>query len=187
MLPAPRKETIVRSFFRVRPLGRAEAGAAVDAVFAGMSARSRFQRFHSPVPRLPATLRDRLVDLDGLRRVAVVAEAAGAAPIGIARLVATAPGEAEMAVAVVDAWQRRGVGVRLLDALTGVARDLGYRRLTGTVLPGNVAMLALAARVAPGSRRSWDGETVRLVVPLAAPADAWEITEDDVLAELLAR
>jgi GNAT superfamily N-acetyltransferase len=180
-------ETIVRSFpagMEIRPLTRSEAAPAVDAVFAGLSPRSRFLRFHSPLPRLSPQLRESLADIDGHRRVAVLAEAAGS-PIGIAHFVATGPGEAEMAVAVVDEWQRRGIGTRLLTALTEVATDLGYSRLTGSVLPENAAMLALAVRLAPWPRPVWDGEVVRVVLPLG-PA-AWTVTDDDVLADLLAR
>jgi RimJ/RimL family protein N-acetyltransferase len=181
------RETIVRAFsgsVAIRPLTRSEAPAAVDAVFAGLSPRSRFLRFHSPLPRLSSQLRDSLADLDGHRRVALLAEAEGS-PIGIAHFVATGPGEAEMAIAVVDAWQRRGVGTQLLTALTDLATDLGYARLTGSVLPENAAMLALAARLAPWPRPTWDGEVVRMELPLG-PA-AWTITDDDVLAALLAR
>ena len=96
---------------------------------------------------------------------------------------------ADVAVAVVDRWQRRGIGYGLLTALTALAADLGYRRLTGSVLPENTAMLALAERLAPWSRPRWDGDSVRIdipVGPLAGTAD-WTITEEDVLADLLAR
>lgn len=180
-------KTIVRTFTEVvniRPVCPAEALGIVDAVFAGLSPRSRYLRFHSPVPRLSAHLRARLADLDGHRRAALVAEVQGT-PIGIARLIATGDDEAETALAVVDAWQRRGVGSRLLTALTELAADLGYARLTGTVLPENAAMLALAAKLAPTSRPTWDGEVVRLVLPVG-PA-AWTVTHEDLLAELLTR
>jgi GNAT superfamily N-acetyltransferase len=180
-------ETIVRALpaaVEIRPLTQSEAPAAIDAVFAGLSPRSRFLRFHSPLPRLSQQLRASLADLDGHRRVALAAEVQGA-PVGIAQFVATGPDEAEMAVAVVDASQRRGVGTQLLTALTEVATDLGYTRLTGSVLPENAAMLALAARLAPWPRPTWDGEVVRVVLPLG-PA-AWTVTEEDVLAALLTR
>jgi RimJ/RimL family protein N-acetyltransferase len=185
-MPDIQQETTVRASMpiSIRPLPRGEATSAVDAVFAGLSPRSRFLRFHSPLPRLSPQLRESLADLDGHRRVAVLAEADGA-PVGIAQFVATGPDEAEMAVAVVDAWHRRGIGTRLLTALTEVATDLGYARLTGSVLPENAAMLALAARLAPWPRPSWDGEVVRVVLPLG-PA-AWTITDEDVLAAVLAR
>jgi RimJ/RimL family protein N-acetyltransferase len=186
-MPDTPQETIVRALLpsvTIRPLAQREAPAAVDAVFAGLSPRARYLRFHSPLPRLSPQLRESLADLDGHRRVAVLAEAEEL-PIGVAQFVATSPEEAEMAVAVVDAWQRRGIGTRLLTALTQVATDLGYTRLTGSVLPENAAMLALAARLAPWPRPTWDGEVVRVVLPLG-PA-AWTITDDDVLSDLLAR
>jgi GNAT superfamily N-acetyltransferase len=186
-MPDTHQETIVRAFdasVAIRPLTRSEAPAALDAVFAGLSARARFLRFHSPLPRLSPQLRASLADLDGHRRVAVLAEAQGC-PVGIAQFVATGLDEAEMAVAVVDAWQRRGIGTRLLAALGELATELGYTRLTGSVLPENAAMLALTARLAPWPRPIWDGEVVRVVLPLG-PA-AWTITDDDVLAALVAR
>lgn len=182
-----RQRTIVRPFLglvEIRLLPAAEALGVVDAVFAGLSPRSRYLRFHSPVPRLTPSVRARLADLDGHRRVAVVAEAGGTA-IGLARFIATGAGEAEMAVAVVDRWQRRGIGSRLLTVLTELAADLGYLRLTGSVLPENAAMLALAAKLGPAARRTWDGDVVRVVLPVG-PA-AWTVTHEDLLADLLAR
>jgi len=186
-MPDTQQETIVRTSSApvvIRPLARSAAAAALDAIFARLSPRSRFLRFHSPLPRLSPSLRASLADVDGHRRVALLAEVQGS-PVGIAHLVATGPGEAEMAVAVVDSWQRRGIGTRLLTALSEIAADLGYERLTGSVLPENAAMLALAARLAPWPRPTWDGEVVRVVLPLG-PA-AWTITDKDVLAALLAR
>lgn len=186
------EKTIVRTLLgpaHLQPLPAAQAPAAVDAVFAGLSARSRYLRFHSPVPRLSHSLRRSLTDLDGQRRVAVVARILGD-PVGIARFVATGPGgDAEVAVAVVDRCQGRGIGHALLAALAEIAADLGYRQLTGSVLPENVAMLGLAARFALGSRPVWDGETVRLRIPLGPLTGAadWTITDEDVLADLLAR
>jgi GNAT superfamily N-acetyltransferase len=195
-------KTIVRTItgpVLIRPLTTCDAPAAVDAVFAGLSPRSRYLRFHSPVPRLSASLRRALADLDGHRRVAVAGYPADPAgdpagpPVGIARFATAAGGqahgEAEVAVAVVDRWQRRGVGRGLLTALAAVAADLGYRRLTGTVLPENTAMLALAAQLAPWSRPEWDGESVRVGIPVGPLAGThdWTVTDEDVLADLLAR
>ncbi|MFC4944091.1 GNAT family N-acetyltransferase [Pseudonocardia sp. GCM10023141] len=173
----------------IRPLQRCDAAHAVDTVFAALSPRSRYLRFHSPVPRLVATVREQLIDIDGRRRAAVVAEVAGAdgpVPIGIARVIGTG-GEttADLSVAVADAWQRRGVGRRLLTALTELATDIGYTHLRGSVLPENVAMLTLATSLSPMTRRRFDGYTVELLIPIGAAA--WTVTEEDVLADLLSR
>lgn len=160
-------------------------GAAVDAVFAGLSSRSRYLRFHTPVPRLSGSMRTALLDVDGHDRVALVAEVrrpGGWArdPVGIARLYRTGAGEAELAVAVVDAWQGRGIGRRLLTELGGLARDLGHDRLFGLVLPENGAVVGLLQRVFPGAVPRWDDGVVRVVCPLTVP----EITDHDLIAVL---
>jgi GNAT superfamily N-acetyltransferase len=170
----------------VRPLDRASAGAAVDAVFAGLSPHSRYLRFHSPVPRLAPAVRARLVDVDGVRQAAVVAEVEGmdgAVPIGIARMAGTGSGTAEVAVAVVDAWQRRGVGRRLLSATTVMAAGIGYTALSGAVLPENVAMLGLARSTLPWARPWFDGDAVQFDAPIG-PA-AWTVTHEDLINDLV--
>ncbi|WP_433555179.1 N-acetyltransferase family protein [Pseudonocardia xinjiangensis] len=172
----------------VRPLDRWTAGHAVDTVFAQLSPRSRYLRFHSAVPRLPAPVRAALVDLDGRSRAAVVAETCGPdgpAPVGIARIARTDPGTAEIAVAVVDDWQRQGIGRLLVSAVATLAEELGYTALRGGVLPENVAMLGLARSVFPPATRHFDGDVVQLAVPLG-PA-AWTVTDEDVLADLVSR
>ncbi|GGP50432.1 GNAT family N-acetyltransferase [Saccharothrix coeruleofusca] len=133
----------------LRVLDRATAGDAVDAVFDGLSPRSRYLRFHAPVPRLTATMRERLADVDGRDRAALVARS-GRRAIGIARLSATGGGSAELAVAVVDRWQRRGVGTRLITALGELAVRLRHTELHATVLPENLAVLSLARRAFSG-------------------------------------
>jgi GNAT superfamily N-acetyltransferase len=191
MVPSPRNSTIVRalqssSAIAVEPLDRADAEQVLDAVFAGLSLQSRLHRFHSPVPRLPPPVRARLVDVDGHRHAAVVAWTRGE-PIGIARVIGDGtPGSgADLAVAVVDVWQRRGVGTRLLTAVTDLAERLGYRELRGAVLPENVAMQKLARKVAPWLRAHYDGEVVQLTVPLGEAV--WTITHEDLVADLTGR
>ena len=167
----------------VHPLDRAHAGAAVDAVFAGLSTQSRYLRFHSPVPRLPESVRARLVDVDGRRHAAVVAEVPGLGPIGLGQVFGPGTGTADVAVAVVDAWQRRGVGTLLLTALAALAEEIGYSELRGSVLPENVAMQRLARKVLPWARPWFDGDTVWFTAPIG-PA-AWTVTHEDLVADLL--
>ena len=168
----------------IRPLTR-DDGAALDAVFAGLSSRSRFLRFHSPVPRLTPRVRAALLDVDGRDRVALVAELpdhGGRQPVGIARFVRTGAHEAELALAVVDACQRKGVGRRLLDALGDRAEQLGFTVLFGLVLPENTAAVRLLRAVFPGSEPRWDDGVVRVDCPLGVP----EIGHDDLLSALAA-
>lgn len=168
----------------IRPLARREAGHAVDTIFAALSPQSRYLRFHSPVPRLVPSLRRHLIDIDGRRHAAVIAEADGV-PIGIARVVGSGCGTADMAIAVADAWHRRGVGRRLLTALGELAEEIGYSELRGSVLPGNVAMLNLAQSLSPMTRRHFDGDAIELLIPIGEAA--WTVTDEDVLADLLTR
>ncbi|WP_380726412.1 GNAT family N-acetyltransferase [Saccharothrix hoggarensis] len=157
----------------------AEAGDAVDAVFHGLSPRSRYLRFHAPVPRLTASMRRRLTDLDGHRKAAVVAECRRQ-PIGIARLIATGDDAAEIALAVVDPWQRRGVGTKLIAALSRLATDLRYAELHGDVLGENQPMLHLVRRAFPGARLTRaEDDIVRVTYPLT-----FELTHEDLVAGL---
>lgn len=135
----------------VHALDRRSAPAAVDAVFDGLSAQSRYLRFHAPMPRLTKSFRDYLTDVDGDRHAAVAALVVGE-PIGIARLVRTGPGTAEVAVAVVDRWHRRGVGRLLLTEIAELAGRLGYLGLHGDILPENTPMTRLVRGVMPGAR-----------------------------------
>jgi GNAT superfamily N-acetyltransferase len=53
------------------------------------------------------------------------------------------PGEAEVAFAVVDAYQGRGIGGALMRHLTAIARAGGLERLTAEGLVENLPMLRL--------------------------------------------
>jgi GNAT superfamily N-acetyltransferase len=187
------KSTIVRASpgpaaLDVHPLAPDDAGHAVDTVFAQLSPRSRYLRFHSPVHRLTGPVRAGLVDLDGRSRAAVVAVVGGSdgpSPVGIARLARSGPASVEIAVAVADAWQRRGIGSCLVTAIAELAESLGYTTLSGAVLPENVAMLGLVRGIFPWVRAHYDGDVVQLRVQLG-PA-AWTITDEDLIAGLTAR
>ncbi|HVL83972.1 MAG TPA: GNAT family N-acetyltransferase [Pseudonocardia sp.] len=167
---------------------RREDGDLLDAIMAGLSSRSRYLRFHTPIPALTPGMRRSLLDLDGVARLALVAEAGSATPVGVAHLVRDRqrPDEAEIAVAVVDAWQRGGVGTRLVTGLAERARQLGVRRLVARVLPENGAALGLFRTVFPVvlSRRDDDGLVLVAVLGGAGGASDWTITTEDILADL---
>jgi GNAT superfamily N-acetyltransferase len=125
---------------------------ALETVFAGMSDRSRLLRFLAPTPRMTGSIRRALLDLSD-RHVAYVAETVPErAAIGIGRYVVTGPGEVEVALSVVDAWQRQGVGRLLLDRVVREAADAGMRNIVAAASPGNPAVLALARARLPHAR-----------------------------------
>ena len=71
---------------------------------------------------------------------------AGGEPIGIARLVRE-DDTAEVAFAVADAWQSRGVGTLLVERLAADARAAGIRRFVADVAPDNLPSHALLRRL----------------------------------------
>jgi len=169
----------------LRPLHRDE-GDVLDAVFAELSPRSRYLRFHSPIDGMGPPVRRALLAVDGQHHVALVAVSRRGQPVGIARLIRNRlrPEEAEVALEVVDAWQRRGVGRLLLTALGEEAQRLGVRRLLALVLPENTAAFALLRSVFPVCFARRGSDATELVCVLGD--HGWEITMDDILGDLAA-
>jgi len=94
---------------------------------------------------------ERFVNADQLSEVALLATTSRGThtrQLGECRY-AVRPGSdnCEFAVAVLDGWQRRGLGERLLSELISVARDHGLRAMVGDVLASNAAMLGLALKL----------------------------------------
>jgi len=144
--------------------------AAVQEVFDGLSQSSRARRFHGAKPRL--TERD-LADLTtvGCGREAVVAvERATGHVVGVARYVAdtTDGAEAEVAYAVVDRWQGRGLGRRLIVELGRIADWQGITRLRGVVAAGNPAALALLKHIGLVVEHEYEGGASSVVVSIRA-------------------
>ena len=138
-------------FVHVRPI-RPEDEPLLQEAFSRMSERSVYFRFFSPLKRLPEELAQRLALVDYKDRFALVAtsraEDGHEQIVGVARY-DRAPGTdtAEVALAVVDDYQRRGVGATLLGLLAQVAREHDIRHFSLVVLPENQTMLALLRRL----------------------------------------
>lgn len=141
--------------FELRVLEPGDA-AAVLAVFAGMGTRSRRLRFLAAKPRLTSTDLRRLTAVDRRDHVGVVASTPhDHHPVGIARFIRSADDarSAEVAVAVADAWQCKGVGTLLVGAVVERALAVGVRRFTMLVSDDNAAVLALLQRFPGGLSR----------------------------------
>ncbi len=119
---------------------------------AAMSERSVYFRFFSPMKRMPDALAHRLAVVDYNDRFALVATSTKPGGneriLGVARYDRVQGTEvAETAVAVVDAFQRRGLGSALLAMLARVAREHGIKTFTLIVLPENQQMLGLLRKM----------------------------------------
>jgi acetyltransferase len=148
----------------------------------GLSARSRYARFMSPIRELSPQWLERLTRIDYERHVALVAESfdgdGSARAVGEARYVVDASGTAaEFAVLTADDWRRAGLATGMLCMLIGHARRAALELIYGDVLRDNDAMLALARRL--GFRSGVHPDDARLSrvrlalqAPTAAPQPA---------------
>jgi RimJ/RimL family protein N-acetyltransferase len=158
---------------------RASDRRAVTFAFGHLSPQSRYQRYFSPKQELSPRELARLLDVDHWHHEALIAfSPPPRAPIGIARYIRLEEFDAaELAVEVVDGWQRRGVGTALLAALTERAGAAGIRRFQMTMLRDNRAARALAGRFGPATAISAAGNVVEASYSLSAasakPAPFW--------------
>lgn len=109
------------------------------------------------------------MDVDFKNHVALVArveEAGAEVVVGGGRYVVFEPGRAEMAFMVIDAWQGRGVGSRLMRHLVKIASEAGLNELTAEVLPENAAMLNVFRKFGFKPAARLDPQTVHLVLEL---------------------
>jgi RimJ/RimL family protein N-acetyltransferase len=129
----------------IRQVHREDAPLLADG-FARFSAESRRLRFLTDKPRLTEHELEYFTRIDHHDHEALgaLAEEDGRA-IGIARYVRDPanPEVAEIAVAVVDDWQGRGLGTELVTRLIRRARAEGIRRFTALVAVDNEVMVNL--------------------------------------------
>ena len=136
----------------------------VAALFARLGERSRERRFCGAKPRLSEVELANLAQVDRNRHVLVGFVDGDPQPVGIARLVRNGD-SAEIAFAVADAYQSRGVGSMLAGELAADARAAGITQLTATVCGDNPRVLALLKKL--GSLdMSWRGSERELLVGL---------------------
>jgi GNAT superfamily N-acetyltransferase len=137
------------SLIEIRPVEPTDKQALLDA-FQRLSERSRYRRFLAPQGRLSDAELRYFTEVDHRDHEALVAvDPATGEGVGVARYVRVEPGSgsAELAVAVVDDWQRRGVGSRLTSALVERARAEGIDTFTAVLLAENEEMLGLLDEV----------------------------------------
>jgi GNAT superfamily N-acetyltransferase len=162
----------------VRPILLSDADG-LNRMFGRLSRRSVYLRFFSPISQLSPAMLARLSDVDHLRRDALVA-LDGTEIVAVARYDAARPDEpgddtrtrdAEIAVTVVDAWQRRGLAHRLLERLETLAGRRGYEAFVARVLPENRAALELVRKFDPDVNVCFAGGEYEAHIPFSARRD----------------
>ncbi len=154
------------STVHIRPI-RPDDGAAIVAMHARFSERTRYLRYFSPYPRIPERDLFRFVNVDHHDREALVVTAGGRA-IAVGRYDRLAPeaAEAEVAFVVTDAYQGRGIGSVLLEHLAERARMAGISRFVAEVLPVNSGMLRVFADAGYQIQRQYADGVVHLEFPI---------------------
>lgn len=125
--------------------------AGLSAFYAGLSNDSRAARFHGAAPPIPEATATYFCGPDHQHREGIVAECFDAVgdPVIIGHVcIEPINGDvAEMAIAVADAWQGRGIGRAMLARAIAWARAHWVARLAASILFGNTAMVGLLRSV----------------------------------------
>ena len=134
----------------IRQIQRSDQ-ALLEEGFGKLSSRSRVMRYLAPKKELSKSEIDLITDPTDMDDVTLGALAQNSAgdwrhPVGTSRFIRLSPGgdDAEIAVTIVDEYQRLGAGRILLAELIARARDCGITRLVAFVHSENKAMKALA-------------------------------------------
>jgi RimJ/RimL family protein N-acetyltransferase len=86
--------------------------------------------------------------------------------VGGARYIMSEPQRAEVAFAIVDEHQGRGIGKILLSHLARIARGAGIEEFVAEVLPDNAAMLRVFAVSGFSFNAKREGTTTYVVLKL---------------------
>jgi GNAT superfamily N-acetyltransferase len=152
----------------VRPVRSSDKEIIADG-FSRMGERSRYQRFMTVRDALSTGELRYLTEVDHHDHEALLAfDAESGEGLGVARFVRNPadPAAAEAAVAVVDAWQRRGLGTALTALLANRARQEGIERFTALLLASNEGMMRMLRRLGPTRVISRDGPVVEAEMDL---------------------
>jgi len=150
---------------RLRPPTAADADALV-AFFEGLSDRSLYLRFHGS-RHVSRQLVEPDLDPDWVERGALVGTL-GDRVVAVASFVRLRdPDVAEMAFAVADEYQGRGIGTRLLEQLAQRAGEAGIERFVADVLADNPRALSVFAAAGFEVTRQREEGEVEVRFPIA--------------------
>lgn len=154
-VPPPASRRLADATFSVRPVEPGDA-PALAAFYAGLSPDARHARFMATLGAISELEATHFATADHRTREGLVAVLREAGPrdgeiVGHLCLEPAGAAGVEFGVVVAGDQRRRGIGTALLERGRAWALARGFRRLAGTTLVDNVAMLRLA-RDLGGSR-----------------------------------
>ncbi len=172
---ADREDVVLRdgSTLRLRPTNAADEQALLE-FFERLTPESRYLRFQGAI-RVDSNLIASFLQSDGDESLSLIGELV--APDGAVRVIGLGtwirlrdPSRAEVAFAVADEFQHRGIASRLLERLAGHARGAGIERFVAQVLPENAAMLRVFGDTGFEVRRRYVGGVVEVEFALTSSA-----------------
>jgi GNAT superfamily N-acetyltransferase len=175
-MTAPREPNLSASVPKVeiRPIEPGDK-AALTAAVEQSSDEAVYRRFLNPHGRLTAAELRYLTEVDHRDHEALLAiDPSTGRSVAVARYVRDRErrGSAEIAVAVLETWQGRGVGKALLRGLADRARDEGITEFTALMLSDNRPMRRLFETLGTPRRLSSEAGAVELAIHLdSTPRD----------------
>jgi acetyl coenzyme A synthetase (ADP forming)-like protein len=164
------------STLRLRAPAPDEAGA-LESFFAGLSEHSLHQRFHG-ARTVDEALVSHFLDPDWRDR-GVLVGVAGNEIVAVAEYLRLRDETAaEVAFAVADELQGRGIGTRLLEQLAERAAEAGIERFVADVLPDNAAMLGVFSDAGFEAVRELNGGEIEVRFPIA-PTETFRARVDE--------
>jgi acetyl coenzyme A synthetase (ADP forming)-like protein len=167
------------STIRIRPI-RPDDGDGLQNMLGQMSRQSVYHRFFKVKDHLTQGEIDTFTRLDYRDRMAFVAERGGAI-VGVGRYhrLAETPDTAEIAFAVVDAQQGKGIARRLLQLLASYARDQGITAFQARVLADNHVMIRVFRNAGFTLRRELDEGVYTVQFPTGGSAATVAAEQED--------
>jgi RimJ/RimL family protein N-acetyltransferase len=142
---------------------------ALRRAIARASDQSLYRRFFGIKREFSDAEVSTFVDVDFKNTVALVAvshKSAREIIMGGARYILLRPGAAEIALTVLDEFQRQGIGGIMLRHLVALARAAGLSTLIAEVLADNTAMLRVFERSGLQQQRRRDGGVIHVTLDL---------------------
>jgi GNAT superfamily N-acetyltransferase len=154
----------------VRPV-RMSDESALQSLFYSLSSESSRQRFMAHRSAYPHEEMQRLVDTDYVETFGLVAIAPEAGEVIAMTRYDMDPAThfGDIAFAVRDAWQHRGIGSFLMRHMVTAARAHGLRGLSADVLAGNRGMLMIFQQSGLLVQSQFDGAVYHLEMPFDTP------------------
>lgn len=152
---------------------RPEDRPQIRSLIGQLSPRSRYFRFFQARESFAERELDILLGLTGESAGSVVAQAGGSIA-GFAQYVRTGTASGDVAFAVADAEQGRGIGTLLFESLVEIARQNGIDNFSADVLMGNSRMMEVFENAGCRAKSDWEEESMHFDLDIRSSA-AFEV------------